>query len=361
MKGSFREIISSSFEWTKTVLFKPFNLKKWLLLYVIAALAFQMQGGCNLNNPPSGGGGKSAKTSQVETKGETVKETTESITREPVLAGAGEAEKGGRSFMIFLIVLLVALAFLFFILLEWVYSVFSFVFIESLVRNDASVKEPFRRNKPLGSSFFWWNIIYTTVFLGVLAVLVKLGYDALLGLGALSDGSNVALAEMFFAILPHIIAGIFFVLIAEILSFFVSDYVLPVMYADKAPMLTAFPRAFSLIKKDVLASVKYLFVKIGLSILITIIGGAVGMLLMLGLLIPVLLVGGLLYLLYTVVPAGFQAVYVFILVIVGMPIIVVLTFLVNAVFLPLPVFLKIFNLKFISRLDDRYNLFRATE
>ena len=46
---SFIEIITESIEWTKVILLRPFKLKKWLLLYVIALLAFQMQGGCNGN------------------------------------------------------------------------------------------------------------------------------------------------------------------------------------------------------------------------------------------------------------------------------------------------------------------------
>ena len=68
MRGGFTEIISASVEWTKTVLFRPFSIKKWLLLYFIALLAFQLQGGFNLKmNRPAPQSGRAMQSARLKT------------------------------------------------------------------------------------------------------------------------------------------------------------------------------------------------------------------------------------------------------------------------------------------------------
>ena len=52
----FGAIIGESAEWTKQVLFKPFDFKKWMALTFIALMAGAMSNVCNFN---SGGGNNS--------------------------------------------------------------------------------------------------------------------------------------------------------------------------------------------------------------------------------------------------------------------------------------------------------------
>ena len=355
MRGNFGEIISASIEWTKTVLFRPVRFKKWIFLYIIASIAFQMQGGCNFNTnlkPRNLGIKRPAQTEKAGVKNESF--YAENSHDDPI--------KKKTTYMIaFFATLLAILIMGLFLVMEWLYSIFSFVFIESVAGNDASIKKPFLRNRPIGNSYFAWNVIYTLVFLGILAIVVKLGYDSLSVLGVFAKDASVSFGAMAAALLPNIITCVCLFLASWLISLFVSDYALVVMYKERLPILKAMEPSFSLLLSDVGAFIKYLFVKIGLVIAIAIISSVLFFAILLALFVPGAIIVIIAALIYKIIPGFIQPFYVVVMLLVGVPLIVAVLFLVNAVFVPFPVFLKTFNLKFIARLDEKYNLFRLTE
>ena len=91
--------------------------------------------------------------------------------------------------------------------------------------------------------------------------------------------------------------------------------------------------------------------------LISFIAGIISLIILLG----VIPLGGLLAmalgLLYMSLPAQIKPVYALILGLVGIPMLMVVFLFINAAFLPLAVFFKTFNLKFISRVSEKYNVF----
>src|SRR4030042_3834958 len=66
-KHSYGKLIRMSWDWTCEVLFRPFNLKKWIMLGIILTLAGQL-GSCNLNANlrPDKRGARHAKTVSVD-------------------------------------------------------------------------------------------------------------------------------------------------------------------------------------------------------------------------------------------------------------------------------------------------------
>lgn len=357
MKGDFGEIISASIEWTKTVLFRPFKFKKWVMLYIIALLAFQLQGGCSINYSGSSPAPKQPKeANQVERPQEAV---SGNVPQGPVESVKSNFKPPALLITIIILIGIVLTAI--FVVLEWIYSIFSFIFIGAIANNDASIKRPFIMNRPIGNSYFVWNIVYLIIFFGILATLIALGYNSLFRLGVFEKGSTIAFGRIALAILPHILIGVFLLLISALITFFVSNYVLVVMYKERTGILKALTPSFSIFRSDPGASIKYLFVNMGLWLATIIIGSGISFLIFIGLIGPIVSSGFILYGFYKVMPHAIQPAYVVILLILGIPLMVAFALLVNLIFLPFAVFLKTFNLKFISRLDDRYNLFRLSQ
>ena len=185
----FSDLLNASVTWTKTILFRPFKFKKWLMLFIIAALAVQLQGGCNSNIRLPGAGKESTEQKDLDSQGKEIAGEAESKVRavtsqeSPVqivknLYGK-YVENLGKTTVYLLIALLCLVLILLVLLAYWIYSIFSFIYIEAIVNNDASIIAPFKRNKHLGKSYFLWTIIYSLISYGSALLLIKLGYDSL--------------------------------------------------------------------------------------------------------------------------------------------------------------------------------------
>jgi len=350
MKGSFGEILSSSLEWTKTMLFRPFKVKKWIFLYIIALLAFQMPGGnsgSNINLP----------TPETEQSAE-AQEVAKFLMPGDSKSGLPSDVKGALRFLTPLYIFLGILGLILFLVFEWLRSIFSFIFIESIVNNDASIKAPFLRNRSIGNSYYGWNLAYLFVFFAIAALIAMLGFNSLRATGVFDNPNDVGIGAALLAILPHLLIFILLAIVSGLIFFFIWNYVLVVMYKDRLPILQALPIAFSLLRANQGASIKYLFIMIGLAILTAIINAIASFLIFLALIIPAGLIAAILYGIYKILPDLLKGFFAVLLVILGVPLLVIVALIVNAVFLPIPIFLKTFNLKFIARLDERYNLFK---
>jgi hypothetical protein len=331
MRGSFTDVISASIEWTKTLLFRPFDLKKWIALYIIAMLAFQVQGGCKMNTNMDNRQAKQVAESVGIAPGEMLEEAKSSL--EGTIGSKGGFPLGLVVFFSVLLTLILVL------LVQWLYSVFTFVFIEAIVTNDASFKAPFARNKPLGNSFFAWNVTYGALFLGSLGLII---WHAVRNSSIFGGLGNAMLL---------FIAG-------SLVSFFVADLVVLVMYKDRSSIRGALPVAFALFRFHMLDFIKYAFVKLLLSIATAILSGALALAGIIIMLVPAGTVALMLGALYKVTPPGMKFLAAILAGCVGVPVAFALVFLFGAAFLPFPVFHKVFNMKFLAKVEERYNLFR---
>ncbi|MEE8359434.1 MAG: hypothetical protein V3S04_00745, partial [Candidatus Omnitrophota bacterium] len=69
----------------------------------------------------------------------------------------------------------------------------------------------------------------------------------------------------------------------------------------------------------------------------------------------------LVILFYKIMPGFLKFPFAAISVLLGIPIGALFIFLIQSIFLPFSVFHKTFNIKFIARLDERYDLFRLND
>ena len=112
-----------------------------------------------------------------------------------------------------------------------------------------------------------------------------------------------------------------------------------------------------LLRKNIWEMIKYLFVKIGLTILAII---AAIVILIMGA-IAIIVIGGLIgllgWLIYAITPAAAKAVVMVILIVIAIPTSVFLMILFNVIFIPIPVFFRTFSINVLGSIDESLDLF----
>jgi hypothetical protein len=266
-----------------------------------------------------------------------------------------------KAMVLFAVIVIPVLLFagLIILLWMWVGANFSFVFIDSIMRNDASLRIPFHRNKPQGNSYFKWNIVFSSVVLLTFGVIILHLIARLVKVGIFAAKPPINTAQILPMVLRYVpvllAAGIFFYLIA----IFTIDFVLPVMYKRKINILKAWGIFFGIAKRNIGEILLYLLIKIGLSILALI---AAVILTIIGI-IAFLLIGGLLYLLgwfvYNMTPNTAKTTVLIFLILAGIPALGFLGLLFSLLFLPIPIFFRIFPIYVLGSIDGSLDLFAA--
>jgi len=369
-KKSYGKIVNASWDWTREMLFRPFRLKKWIMLYLILLLSGQITAGVSnfnfnwpdkaelekvteeFNRQSKGAGGTSGETGVAEPDLAPTEDTLKSDISDlfPFL-------KDRRSMLIAALFVLIVLGLLgaYMFLWMWVQSNFSFVFIDSVVRNDASFRVPFHRNKTLGSSYFKWRIAVATIASLIFGLLIYLPTSQLIKAGLLRGELDIVRAfSVIGRYVPAMAVSFLFFLI---LGFFTGNFVLPVMYKKKTGILRAWGIFLVFFARNVKKIFLYALLKLLLAIVALIAAITAGIL---GV-IALLLIGGLLallgWLVYTVMPAAAKPIAIIVLLALGIPALMCLMFLYSIIFLPIPVFFRIFSINFLGSIDGSLDLF----
>jgi hypothetical protein len=205
----------AAYEWMKIVLFKPFDLGKWL---VIAFAAFL-----------SGAWGNSFSFNPRAWRGGTW--NFRSVTHENFSTANGSMPPWVIPLLIGIGVVVLVLIFLFI----WVASRGRFIFVDCVVKNRAAIAAPWREFRREGNSYFLFTLVLTfAVMLFVLALVLAIVVP--LGLLAGHRHSNGIGAIGVFAI---IFFGLLWLGLAVFLSV-VTNFMVPVMYTRRCGAGEAF-------------------------------------------------------------------------------------------------------------------------
>ena len=220
MQPSYSQPLDHAWRRMKTLLFHPFDLGRWFVLGFTAWLA-QLAGGY------SGGGGEKIQLFDDWDEGVFqgwsggVLETVRDFFDYPwafMLAG-----------MIFFGILLIWLVVL------WLSSRGHFMFLDNLVHSRTEVKTPWSGFSSQGASLFLWQVVYSLI--------VFLLMGSLLALSVLMFFPVLALEPPLAATLPLVIlAGtVGFILIVALvfIEFFLTGFVVPIMYKREIRVLEA--------------------------------------------------------------------------------------------------------------------------
>lgn len=332
----FGAIIGDSADWTKKVLFRPFNFKKWLILAFIAIMAGSMSNGCNFNS-----GGDNHYESQQK-QGEGVPLEDGSGCGGGTCAAPSAAGQDLTAFwVIFGSVMLFIVAIL--LLFTWLGSRFAFVFIDDIVKNDASIRKPFADNADTGNSYFKFNILFMLAFFTTIALFVVLGI-------------TIYTQAVYLAFIPLVLVFCLVAFAVGVFSVMLVDLVLPIMYKDRVRTLAGIGKAWAIVKANKGNFVVYILIKIGLGIgagiayMLVFIGAAIVVM------IPIVLIVVALYFLSKGLPATAVLPYWIITGAILTPVCVFLFYCLMSLNLPFAVFFRSMSMKFLEKLDPQYAL-----
>jgi len=230
----------------------------------------------------------------------------------------------------------------------WLSSRFNFVLLDALVSKEATIREPFKKHKEAGNSYFVWLL----AFVGIgLAALLLAGIVAVLSVGITKWQPVLGIPVM-------VLAGLFALAVVLAMIFagiVMRDFVLPVMYREKIPAMDAMNK---FLEADTFAFGKvfqYLLVVLGLWILAAIAQSIVGILIALGgviaggiVAIPgVLLLKALPFLKLPLIIIG---------VLLAVALILAVMTVIGMIMLPVAIFFRVFALAYLTRLYPECDL-----
>jgi hypothetical protein len=357
-KITIETLITKSITRTKIILFKPFSIKKWLCLLLIAYLAGSLGGGSfNFN------GFNNRCSKKAEAAGE---EQSSASFQEQANIGEADSDNSDAqtsntkgfcplmtSMSYWLLGILVIFILSIIILFAWLGARFKFVWFNAMVSNDVSIKEPFGRFKTEGDSLFKFSLLF---LVAVIVFFALIGFWAYLN--GTSQGIFVSKPDWSFAkvmnvfALPLItlIAGIIFM---AILGVCLDHFVVTIMGMERCTFWPAWGKFVAVAgsnKKDLLI---YFLVLIALGIIAAILAFLVAFICFAVVLIAAAILFGIPFLLIVML---FKAKIMFITfaIIAGIPFAAVTILFFMCVGLPFAVFFKTFSLYFISSLECGY-------
>lgn len=215
MRLSVIDPVSPAIEQTKEILFRPFDLGKWLRLGFCAFLMNLTSG-----NGGGGGGSNSSGGGARNQPGE-----------DPVLAWIED-----NLLLTFIIATMaVAVIIAIVLVLTWLSSRGHFMFIDGVVQNRGAVVQPWREFRPEGNSLFW--VRFWMAWAGLTTVMAVALFAGMLALPDIMEGefrlgamAAIAFGGTSFFLLVFLFGFILMVL---------ADFVVPIMYLRRVTAIQA--------------------------------------------------------------------------------------------------------------------------
>lgn len=324
---------NSAFKHANKICFKPFNLSKWFKLGFINMLIGG--GGASGFSFNSGGGGSSTTPS-----GHTGK-APEAFNKISAWI------KDHQSLFAASIGILVLLFIGFVLFLMWLYSIFNFIFIDNVIKNQASIREPYHKLKPKGWSYFWWAIGFSAIVLSILGITVGVPAVLLIWL-------KPHMAIVILGVIYCIMAFISILVISTIISILTHDFVLPVMYLENVKILAAWKKYIPTLKAHVGQTIIYLLLKIVIAIGSALVAGIVGVIMLIGCSIPLVLLAILVFFAAKALFLTWNIITITLLVITSIAVVLGIIYIFNCLMMPLEVFRRTFGLLFLGECENKW-------
>jgi hypothetical protein len=208
MRIAFFEPLSRAWERMKHILWRPFDLAKWLVLGFSCWLA-------GLADSAGGGGWK------------WIVDENNFPGRQGIFSGHRSYEEFGSALiwlpLIFIVIMAVAAIL---VLVLWVSSRAKVIYLDNVVHNRAQIVEPWHRLRDLGNSLFLWRLGFV-VACGLVALVLLMLFFAPAATLSFSDAlSSLSYAAMVFGVIIMICFGV----VAAFIALMLEAFVVPIMY-----------------------------------------------------------------------------------------------------------------------------------
>jgi hypothetical protein len=298
---SIIEPVNEAIERTKTILFKPFNLEKWLIIGFCAWLAGLVEGS---------GSGFHYRHNNGDFDGPQIPPNILEFCRVHII------------FVVCAVIAAVILFTAVILVFLWLSSRGKFMFIDCLAKNKAHIKEPWKTLKKQANGLFGFRVL---VILAAMIFMTALSIPAITILTlAKTAVINIIIAGiLFFAILLLILTAVSVIGLVRVLTF---DFVVPIMYLQQISVFAAWKKVLPLLWQNFWKIMLYLAFKI---LIILCIGAIV--LLIIGLGCCCCCIGAILFIPY-----------------IG-----------TVILLPLPSFYRLYALCYLRQFGSEYDVFAA--
>jgi hypothetical protein len=231
-----------AFEWMKAMLFRPFDLVRWLTIAFAAFIA------------GSWGSGASFRWSRGDWNYRMHRYGDFSVGTIP-------------AWLIVLMVVGVLFAIVLAFVWLWVTARGRFIFTDCIVRNRAAIAEPWREYRREGNSYFLFSLVvaFGIVFLAALFIMI-----IVLPLGLFSHHHDAAI-NFGLALIPLISFGFIFVLFIVVVKV-ISNFMVPVMYRRRCLAREAFVDVSRLIFHNPAPFLLYVLFMIALALGVAVVG-----------------------------------------------------------------------------------------
>ncbi|MBN2121388.1 MAG: hypothetical protein JW734_10095 [Candidatus Omnitrophica bacterium] len=352
-------LVSLSIERAKLILFEPFVLKKWLLLLFIAYMAGAMGGGnFNFNYGGSGGGSRKNSTAQAATQAyETSKQQADLFDVQFQVEGPSPVRGNIRPYAGWMLPILIGgSVFLFLLILvifAWLGARFKFVWFNSIINNDASIRQPFSKYRKEGDSLFKFYLVLGLLFLVFLSLIGAWIYFSLSVEGLLVKGAawSFIKALKVFALPALIFFGGIIVLV--VLTVYIDHFVVTIMAMRNYFFGQAWKEFMVIFKENLKDFLLYLLIMMALGI----VSGILAVIILFMCLLAAVIVGGLVFgipFVLLVLVMKLKALFLGYAILLGVPFFVVVILIVMSIGLPFAVFFRNFSLYFLSSLNCGY-------
>jgi len=208
MRVSYFEPLSRAWERMKHILWRPFDLAKWLVLGFSCWLAGLVDSG-------RGGGWK------------WIVDENDFPGRHNIYGGHGSYEELGGALiwlpLIFIVIMAIAAIL---VLVLWLSSRAKVIYLDNVVHNRAQIVEPWHRLRDLGNSLFLWRLGFF-VACGLVALVLLMLFFAPAATLSFSDAlSGLSYAAMVFGVIIMICFGF----VAAFVALMLEAFVIPIMY-----------------------------------------------------------------------------------------------------------------------------------
>jgi hypothetical protein len=326
--------VTPSIDDAKQLLF-PIRFKDWLKLGFISMLGGGTRTRFNPNINFNTGGRSGTKVEEVSN------EITGSVT------SSVKESTGPLHYLIASVILVFAALF---VILHYITSVFTFVFLEALDTRKIRVIRSFKKNQGLGVSFFLFKMVYGLIVLAFLAIMLSPIIINIVRFGFVEYFENFQLSSllylipMFLIMIPILIAfGIFFSLV---FNFSVTH-----MYFRKLPIVISMKQTFREMKKKALEVFVFLIAKF----VINLATGIIAVIVTILLIIPFLIImAPLAFLAYFMGSAlAWSIPIIVVLVLLGIVAVLLFVYVFSVIFLPVSVFSRYFSINNYKALMKR--------
>ncbi len=322
MPVSAVDSISPAFQHTKTQLFRPFRLGQWSRLALVGMFAGELSsgGGCNFNYPSH----------------------TEPAHRHYLLMNLPDWTVLGP-----LLILLVVAVPVLWLLFLYVSSRMRFILFDSLISKRCEIRRMWRERRDPALQYFVWQIVFSLVMLGSLAVLV--GIPAF---GAFLLGWFSAPREH---LVPLVLGGIFlfFIFLAWLLTslfvhVFTKDFVVPQMAMENLSAFDAWRRLWKMLQVEKGAYAGYAGMKLVMAIGAAFAIGVAAVVVIVILLVPFGGLGAITILMGRTAGLTWNAVTITLVIVAGCVLLLMILYAVSLVSVPVIVFFPAYSIYFFA-------------